>query len=106
MQGQQSPLHVKDLYTGSILMHVGSSCKHNGSSVQCTPPKNNKKLIDGSNKKKKVFTELVCELSIKCSHTQDVCAFAETTDKRKPPGEIMSFGVSPVNYSDSSCFTM
>ena len=30
MQGQSSPVQVKDAYTGSILMHVGSSCKHNG----------------------------------------------------------------------------
>ena len=51
MQGQSSPVQVKDPYTGSILMHVGSSCKH--TAVQCTPPKNNQKLIDGSNKKTK-----------------------------------------------------
>ena len=30
MQGQSSPVQVKDPYTGSILMHVGSSCKHTG----------------------------------------------------------------------------
>ena len=30
MQGQSSPVQVKDPYTGSILMHVGSSCKHIG----------------------------------------------------------------------------
>ena len=52
MQGQSSPVHVKDPYTGSILMHVGSSCKTHRS-VQCTPPKNNQKLIDGSNRKAK-----------------------------------------------------
>ena len=53
MQGQSSPVQVKDPYTGSILMHVGSSCKTHRS-VQCThaPPKNNQKLIDGSNRKK------------------------------------------------------
>ena len=28
LQGQSSPVQVKELYTGSILMHVGSSCKH------------------------------------------------------------------------------
>ena len=28
MQGQSPPVQVKDPYTGSILMHVGSSCKH------------------------------------------------------------------------------
>ena len=28
VQGQSSPVQVKDPYTGSILMHVGSSCKH------------------------------------------------------------------------------
>ena len=28
MQGQSSPVQVKDPYTGSILMHIGSSCKH------------------------------------------------------------------------------
>ena len=50
MQGQSSPVQVKDLYTGSILMHVGSSCKTHRS-VQCTPPKNNQKLIGGSNRK-------------------------------------------------------
>ena len=27
MQGQSSPVQVKDPYKGSILMHVGSSCK-------------------------------------------------------------------------------
>ena len=52
MQGQSSPVQVKDPYTGSILMHVGSSCKTH-LCVQCTPPKNNQKLIDGSNKKTK-----------------------------------------------------
>ena len=52
MQGQSSPVQVKDPYTGSILMHVGSSCKTHRS-VQCTPPKNNQKLIDGSNRKTK-----------------------------------------------------
>ena len=52
MQGQSSPVQVKDPYTGSILMHVGSSCKTHRS-VQCTPPKNNQKLIDGSNRKNK-----------------------------------------------------
>ena len=52
MQGQSSPVQVKDPYTGSILMHVGSSCKTH-QSVQCTPPKNNQKLIDGSNRKTK-----------------------------------------------------
>ena len=51
MQGQSFSVQVKDPYTGSILMHVGSSCKSHRS-VQCTPPKNNQKLIDGSNKKK------------------------------------------------------
>ena len=51
MQGQSSPVQVKDPYTGSILMHVGSSCQHTGVYIQCTPPKNNQKLIDGSNKK-------------------------------------------------------
>ena len=30
VQGQSSPVQVKDPYTGSILMHVGSSCKHTG----------------------------------------------------------------------------
>ena len=30
MQGKSSPVQVKDPYTGSILMHVGSSCKHTG----------------------------------------------------------------------------
>ena len=55
MQGLSSPVQVKDPYTGSILMHVGSSCKTH-QSVQCTAPKNNQKLIDGSNKKtKQVF---------------------------------------------------
>ena len=49
MQGQSSPVQVKDPNTGSILMHVGSSCKH--TCVQCTPPRNYQKLIDGSNKK-------------------------------------------------------
>ena len=52
MQGQSSPVQVKDPYTGSILMHVGSSCKTHRN-VQCTPPKNNQKLIDGSNRKTK-----------------------------------------------------
>ena len=55
MQGQSSPVQVKDPYTGSILMHVGSSCKTHRS-VQCTPPKNNQnnqKLIGGSNRKTK-----------------------------------------------------
>ena len=52
MQGQSSPVQVKDPYTGSILMHVGSSCKTHRC-VQCTPPKNNQKLIDGSNRKTK-----------------------------------------------------
>ena len=52
MQGQSSHVQVKDPYTGSILMHVGSSCKTH-QSVQCTPPKNNQKLIDGSNRKTK-----------------------------------------------------
>ena len=28
MQGRSSPVQVKDPYTGSILMHVGPSCKH------------------------------------------------------------------------------
>ena len=52
VQGQSSPVQVKDPYTGSILMHVGSSCKTHRS-VQCTSPKNNQKLIDGSNRKTK-----------------------------------------------------
>ena len=52
MQGQSSPVQVKDPYTGSILMHEGSSCKTHRS-VQCTPPKNNQKFIDGSNRKTK-----------------------------------------------------
>ena len=30
VQGQSSPVQVKDPYTFSILMHVGSSCKHTG----------------------------------------------------------------------------
>ena len=30
MQGQSSPVQVKDPYIGSILMHVGSTCKHTG----------------------------------------------------------------------------
>ena len=30
MQGQSIPVLVKGPYTGSILMHVGSSCKHTG----------------------------------------------------------------------------
>ena len=30
MQGQSPPVQVKDPYTGSILMHVRSSCKHTG----------------------------------------------------------------------------
>ena len=30
VQGQSSPVQAKDPYTGSILMHVGSSCKHTG----------------------------------------------------------------------------
>ena len=52
VQGQSSPVQVKDPYTGSILMHVGLSCKHTGVyNHECTPPKNNQKLIDGSNKK-------------------------------------------------------
>ena len=59
MQGQSSPVQVKDPYTGSILMHVGSSCKKHGS-VQCTPPKNNQKLIDGSNKKTKLEVNIFC----------------------------------------------
>ena len=29
-----SPVQVKDPYTGSILMHVGSSCKHIGVSTR------------------------------------------------------------------------
>ena len=28
MHGQSSPVQAKDLYTGSNLIHVGSSCKH------------------------------------------------------------------------------
>ena len=60
MLGQSSPVQVKDPYTGSILMHVGSSCKHTGVYNVCTPPKNNQKLIDGSNKKtKKKNTRIV-----------------------------------------------
>ena len=30
VQGQLSHVQVKDHYTGSILMHVDSSCKHTG----------------------------------------------------------------------------
>ena len=52
MQGQSSPLQVKDPYTSFFLMHVGSSYKKH-QSVQCTPLKNNQKLIGGSNKKNK-----------------------------------------------------
>ena len=52
MQGQSSPVQVKDPYTGSILMHVGSSCKHTGV-YNVHLPKNNQKLIDGSNRKTK-----------------------------------------------------
>ena len=53
MQGQSSPVKVKDLlvkdpYTGSIFMHVGSFCKTHRT-VQCTPPKNNQKLIKKKN---------------------------------------------------------
>ena len=50
MQGQSSPVQVKDPYTGSILICRLILPTHR--SVQCTPPKNNQKLIDGSNKKK------------------------------------------------------
>ena len=50
MQGQSSPVQVKDpYYTGSILMHVGSSCKHTGV-YNVHLPKNNQKLIDWSNR--------------------------------------------------------
>ena len=46
MQEQSSPLQVKDPYTGSILMRVGSSAN----TLECTmyTPKNIQKLIDGS----------------------------------------------------------
>ena len=51
MQGQSS-LQVKDPYTGSILIpHACRLILQTHRSVQCTPPKNNQKLIDGSNKK-------------------------------------------------------
>ena len=30
VQRQSSPVQVNNPYTGSILMHVGSSCKHTG----------------------------------------------------------------------------
>ena len=54
MQGQSSPVQIKDPYTGSILMHVGSSCKHTGVYNVHLP-----KLIDGSNKKtKKIYKNL------------------------------------------------
>ena len=51
MQGQSSPVQVKDSYTVSIPMHVGLSRKYTG--VQSRPPKNNQKLFDGNNKKTK-----------------------------------------------------
>ena len=50
MQGQSSPVQVKDPYTGSIVMHVGSSCKHTG---VYKPSKNNQKLIDEVTRKQK-----------------------------------------------------
>ena len=49
VHGQSSPVYVKDPYTGSILMHVCSLCKHTGRTIY-TSPKNNQKLIGGSNK--------------------------------------------------------
>ena len=53
MQGLSSPVQVKDPYTGSILIHVGSSCKHTGV-YNVHPPRIIRNLmIDGSNKKTK-----------------------------------------------------
>ena len=57
MQEQSSPVQVKDPYTGSILKHClflpfyPQACRlilHTHQSVQCTPPKKNKKLIERS----------------------------------------------------------
>ena len=68
MQGQSSPVQVEDPYTGSILMHVGSSCKHTGV-YNVHLPKNNQKLIDGSNRKTKqnARTNAHCEPSAQVS---------------------------------------
>ena len=52
MQGQSSPVQVKDPYTGSILMHVGLARKHTRV-YNVHFPRINQKLIDGSNKKTK-----------------------------------------------------
>ena len=45
MQGQSSPVQVKDPRACRLILQTHQS-------VQCTPPKNIQKLIDGSNKKK------------------------------------------------------
>ena len=46
VQGQSSAVQFKDHNTGSNLKHVGSSYKH----LQCTPSKNNKKLMQKEGK--------------------------------------------------------
>ena len=82
MQGQSSPVQVKDPYTGSILMHVGSSCKTHRS-VQCTPPKNNKKLINGSNKKTKqdsLMGDEVLRYDVTIYDSVDVCSSVRTSE--------------------------
>ena len=48
MQGQSSHVQAKDPYP-----HACRLILQTHRSVQCTPPKNNKKFIDGSNKKTK-----------------------------------------------------
>ena len=52
VQGQSSPVQVKDPYSGSILMLFWLALQTQRI-VPCTPPKNNQKLIDESNKKTK-----------------------------------------------------
>ena len=52
MQGQSSPAQVKR----SLHRFYPHACRlilQTHRSVQCTPPKNNQKLVDGSNKKTK-----------------------------------------------------
>ena len=56
MQGQSSPVQVKDPYTGSILMHVGSSCK--------TDESNKKTKKNKKKKKKKQKKKKHCNLSL------------------------------------------
>ena len=61
MQGQTFPVQVKDPDTASMNFypHACRLILQTYRSVQCTPPKNNEKLIDGSTPSKKTTTKMV-----------------------------------------------